>query len=481
MRVLFACSEVAPYIKSGGLGDVTGSLPPELNRVGVETLVIAPLYGTLKRRRGFYQELEEVACYQVQVGWRHQFCRLLRVNGNVPVYFIENDFYFKREQFYGYYDDGERFVFFSQAVLAAVPYLGGVDVIHCHDWQTAAIPLLLNIYYRHLPDYSNLRTVFTIHNLRFQGRFNIRAAQELLNLGPESPCWKDLEYDDGINLMKAALFHSNWVTTVSPTYAREIRSAWYGEGLDAVLNIISDKLTGVLNGIDMDAVDPSKDERIYHPYRDASGKAVNKLAFQREYDLPQKKDALMIGVVSRLDAQKGFDLIQRVMEEILRLNVQFVLLGTQSVSPGEQPMYEYFFRNVEHRYRDKARCFIQFDVVVAQKIYAASDLFLMPSAFEPCGLSQMMAMRYGSLPLVRETGGLKDTVVPYNHVTGEGTGFSFANYNAHDMLHVIEEAERLFRNAPETWNSLVEQAMAADFSWRKSALEYKEIYERVKA
>ena len=477
MRILFASSEVAPYAKSGGLGDVVGSLPAALAHLGVTTMVIAPLYASLKNKSEIYDAMEEVACYQVQVGWRHQFCRLMQIkDAVVPTYFVENDYYFKRDQFYGYYDDGERFIFFSQAVLASLPYLGGADIIHCHDWQTAAIPLLLHQHYGHLPEYTQIKTVFTIHNLRFQGRFAPSVVNELIGLPPGSAAWRDLEFYQGVNLMKAALYHSDAVTTVSPTYAQEIRTSWYGEGLDGVLNDISYKLSGIVNGIDTEAVNPAHDRRIYYPYSDLEGKRINKLAFQKEYCLPQRENTMMIGVVSRLDAQKGFDLIECVMKEILDLGVQFVLLGTQSVGPGEEPHYENFFRWVEKTHPNQARCFIQFDLDIAQKIYAASDLFLMPSAFEPCGLSQMMAMRYGTLPLVRETGGLKDTVAAYNPETGTGTGFSFTNYNAHDMLHVIELALQVYKAKPQAWRKLAESAMLVDFSWNKSAQAYLDIY-----
>lgn len=480
MRILFASSEVAPYVKSGGLGDVVGSLPAALSHQGATTMVIAPLYGVLKRRAEIYDAMEEIACYQVQVGWRHQFCRLLQVkDAVVPTYFVENDYYFKRDQFYGYYDDGERFIFFSQAVLAALPYVGGADIIHCHDWQTAAIPLLLHQHYAHLPEYSRIKTVFTIHNLRFQGRFAPSMVNELIGLPANSPAWRDLEFYQGVNLMKAALYHSDAVTTVSPTYAEEIRTSWYGEGLDGVLNDIAHKLTGIVNGIDVDSVNPANDKRIYFPYADLNGKKINKMAFQKEFGLPQKENTMLIGVVSRLDAQKGFDLIECVMKEILDLDVQFVLLGTQSVGPGEEPHYEHFFRQVEAENPDKARCFIKFDLGIAQKIYAASDLFLMPSAFEPCGLSQMMSMRYGTLPLVRETGGLKDTVAAYNPTTGTGTGFSFTNYNAHDMLHVLEMALEVYKTKPDAWTKLAESAMLVDFSWNKSAAEYMDIYNKL--
>lgn len=494
MRILFAASEAAPFCKAGGLGDVIGSLPKALHKAGEDVAVILPLYGSIfntaaapnervrKQREAWIERLETVAYYEVWVGWRHQNCRLARLmEDGITYYFVDNEYYFgHRDQLYGYYDDGERYIFFSQCVLAALPFLGRVDVLHCHDWQTAAVPLLLHHHYGHLDTHRGIKTVFTIHNLRFQGRYGAEIVPELLSLPADFAKREEIEYFGDVNLMKAALYYADAITTVSPTYAQEIRTTWYGEGLDGVLNRFSYKLTGILNGLDMDAVNPATDYRIAFPFTNYEEKKPNKEAFQREFALPVRPEAMMIGFVSRLDNQKGLDLIERVIHDILRLDVQFVLLGTETTAPGARHTHEDFFRGIENNYRDKARSFILFDPTLAQKIYAACDLFLMPSAFEPCGLSQMFAMRYGALPLVRETGGLKDTVVPYNQFTGEGTGFSFNHYNAHEMLHIIEWANELYHDHQEdVWAKLVDHAMACDFSWDKSAQQYIQVYHRL--
>jgi len=482
MRILFAASEATPFAKSGGLADVVGSLAPRLMDQGVECAIIMPLYKDpdAPKHPEWCDRLELVDEYTVRVGWRRQPCKLFTLTqGGVAYYFIDNAYYFSnRDQLYGYYDDGERFLFFCHAVLDAMKHVGPIDVLHCHDWQTAALPVLL----RQPPwgkTYFGLRTVFTIHNLRFQGRFPSSIVHDLMNLPQSAAGWQELEYYGDVNLMKGAMFYANAITTVSPTYAREIRTDWYGEGLDSILNLLSYKLYGILNGIDQDAINPAKDPAIYFPYTDLEGKMKNKLAFQREHGLKEDPNVMLVSCISRLDSQKGFDLIQRVLEEMLDQKVQFVVLGTQAGDPGSVKPYEEFFRAAEIRHPDQVRSFLFFDVALAQRIYAASDLFLMPSAFEPCGLSQMMSMRYGTLPLVRETGGLKDTVNPYNKYTGEGDGFSFTDYNAHDMLHVFEWACEIYREQPEVWKQLAERAMAKDFSWNQSAKSYIDLYEYV--
>jgi len=322
--------------------------------------------------------------------------------------------------------------------------------------------------------------VFTIHNLRFQGRFSPSIVSDLLGMPAEMAQSEELEFYGDVNLMKAAFYYADAITTVSPTYAKEIRTLWYGEGLDGVLNRFAYKLTGIVNGIDMDSINPATDVHLSHPYSDYDGKQANKLALQNEYALPVGTDKLMVGFISRLDNQKGLDLIEHVIRDALKLDIQFVLLGTQAVSPGEKKTHEEFFRQLEKDYPEQVRSFIMFDVGLAQKIYAACDLFLMPSAFEPCGLSQMMAMRYGSLPLVRETGGLKDTVIPYNQFTQEGDGFSFDHYNAHDMLHVIEWAYDVYHHDRTSWDAMARRAMVKDFSWDGPAREYLEVYEGLK-
>lgn len=470
-HVLFVASECMPLCKSGGLADVVGSLPSALTKCNVKVSIIIPFYGLLDDE--IKNKAKTVAELTVLCGQQPVYCGLkYHKIRNRGYYFIDNQHYFNRDKLYGYHDECERFLFFSQAVLAVLPHIEGVDILHCHDWQTGAIPLLYHLYYEYLPGYQHLKTVFTIHNLRYQGRFSIDYAKTMLGMNERMPQWNDIEYFNDLNIMKAALFHSDYVTTVSPTYNEEIEYAYYGEGLDGVLKSIAHKRQGILNGLNVKEFNPESDRLIDYQYSDIEGKQKNKEAFRKKYTLPNDNCA-MIGMITRLEDQKGLDLIASVMDEIMSLNIQFVLLGTGN------PYYENFFRDIECKYPNRSRCFIMYDEALAHQIYAASDLFLMPSDFEPCGLGQMIAMRYGALPLVRETGGLKDSVKPYNKFTKEGTGFSFANYNAHEMLQIIKWATNIFHNEKEQWEIIVKNAMSEDFSWQVSAKAYREIYKQL--
>ncbi|MBN2852853.1 MAG: glycogen synthase [Clostridia bacterium] len=471
-HVLFIASESTPLCKSGGLADVVGSLPSALSKCHVRVSVILPYYSLLS------DEIKS-KCVTVKedfilLGLTKYYCGLKTLKfKNRDYYFIDNMQFFHRDRLYGYNDEDERFLFFSNAVLAMLPYIGEIDILHCHDWQSGAVPVLLNMYYRHLEFYRNIRTVFTIHNLKYQGRFSISSAARYLGIDEKSSYFKDVEFFGDLNIMKAALYHSDYVTTVSQTYSREIMTSDFGEGMDGILRDISHKLSGIVNGIDLSYFDPSTSNDIYAPYHDSMGKAVNKAAFQEEFGLEVAKDKMMIGIVSRLEEQKGFDLILDKIEEMKSLPVQFVLLGTGN------KYYEDRFRILELENKGSFRCFIMYNEKLAHKIYASSDLFLMPSLFEPCGIGQMIAMRYGTLPLVRETGGLKDTVTPYNKFTNEGNGFSFASFRSDEMLTVFKMAHDLYQHKPKVWNMLVTNAMHTDFSWKKSAQEYNRIYQKL--
>lgn len=470
MKVVIAASEAQGFIKTGGLGDVIGSLPAKLVEQGADVSVFLPKYGAISE-----DEMEFVTDFKVHLGWRQQYCGVLSlVRAGVTYYFIDNEYYFKRPNAYGYYDDGERFAFYCRAVLETIEKLDlQTDVIHCHDWHTALIPAMLHNDYKLNPFYDDIHTVFTIHNLKYQGRFSQNMKGDVLNMVDRTYLWEKLDFDGDINLMKGGIIYADRVTTVSPTYVEEIQNDFYGCGLHDVLRAHKDKLSGILNGIDYSLYNPATDNSLYAKYRsNLSTKAQNKTGLQRELGLTVDKAIPMIGMVTRLTDQKGIDLVLRVLPEIMALGVQLVVLGSGEAN------YEQSFSQMQQRFPD-LRVWIGFDDTLARKIYAASDIFLMPSEFEPCGLSQMIAMKYLSLPLVRETGGLKDTVVPYNEYTEEGNGFSFTNYNAHDMLHVIEASIKLYREEPKTWKKLTDNARICDFSWEQSAKKYVELYESV--
>lgn len=473
MKILFAASEAVPFIKSGGLADVIGSLPRALQEQGIEVRIILPKYEEIPLE--FRQQMKLVKEFGTYVGWRNQYSGLqeLVVDG-LHYYFIDNEFYFKRSGLYGYGDDAERFIYFSRAICEALAHMDWQpDLIHCHDWQTGLVPFMLRNHYGHLEQYQQIRTMFTIHNLKYQGHFSQELLKDLLGVGDSYFTAEGLEFYGGGSCMKGALLYSDVITTVSESYAEEIKTAYYGENLDGVLRARAGDLFGIVNGLDNDFFDPMKDPRIPVKFRNSlPKKRQNKTALQQELGLPVGADIPMIGLVSRLVEQKGLDLIERVLDEILQLDLQFVVLGT-----GEWK-YEQLFKQAAERYPDKMSTHIRFQEELAHKIYAASDMFLMPSQFEPCGLGQLIAFRYRSVPLVRETGGLKDTVIPFNEFTGEGTGFSFANYNAHELLFTIQRAVG-FMQDPEVWPRIIANIAKTDFGWAQAAKQYKELYSQL--
>ncbi|MBD8068543.1 glycogen synthase GlgA [Bacillus sp. PS06] len=472
MNVLFVASECVPFIKSGGLADVAGALPKELVRLGTNVEVILPKYGLIAST--YRDQMEKIAEITVNVGWREQYCGIEKlVYKGITYYFIDNEYYFNRDSLYGHYDDAERFSFFCRAVLDAIPQLEQIpDVIHCHDWHTGMVNFLLHNEYKHDERYASIRSVFTIHNLQFQGIFPPSITHDLLGITDSYLNINQLEFYGNVNFMKAALVSSNVITTVSPTYRNEVQTEYFGEKLDGLLRARSSSLIGILNGIDDEEYNPATDDAIDYLY-DANhieGKYQNKQALQEYFGLPVNSDVPLISIVSRLTSQKGLDLVNRVLDELLYSeDIQFVVLGT-----GDSE-YEHFFNYLQNKYTEKVRVYIGFSESMARKIYAGSDLFLMPSKFEPCGLGQLIAMRYGTIPIVRETGGLNDTVQSYNEFTNEGNGFSFTNYNAHDMMHTIKRAIH-FYHKKECWNHIVNEAMTRDYSWAQSAFRYNQLY-----
>ena len=474
MKILFAASECVPYIKTGGLADVVGALPKQLKKLGAEVRVILPLYREVNVK--FRSQMEHVTYFYVNLGWRRQYCgiEMLKADG-VTFYFIDNEFYYNRPAVYGWGgDEGERFAFFDKAVLEALPLIDyKPDVLHCHDWQTGLIPMLLKRQYGALPFYQGIHTVFTIHNLQYQGVFGMDYVEDLLGFGWDAYTSDKLEFFGAASFMKGGLVYADELTTVSPTYAGEIQTAYYGERLDGLLRARKDSLTGILNGIDTDDYNPARDENlpeVYNSVSYAKHKAANKEELQKALGLEVRPDVPLIGMVSRLSSQKGLDLVERVLPEIMNLDVQLVVLGM-----GEEK-YVNLFNWAAHRYEGKVVSRNQMDNVLAHRIYGACDMFLMPSAFEPCGLSQMIALRYGTVPIVRETGGLKDTVQPFNHISGEGVGYTFYSYNAHDMLDAISRAVDCYRNEPKAWRKVIQNGMRGDYSWGVSAKKYMELY-----
>lgn len=471
MKVLFAASEAVPFIKTGGLADVIGSLPKELTRQGLDVRVILPKYGDIPA--AYREAMTKVITFDVYIGWRKQYIgiEMLQHDG-VTFYFVDNEYYYKRPGIYGYGDEAERFGFFCRGVIEALPLLDfQPDVIHCHDWQTGMIPVLLKAHYQHLPFYSEMKTMSTVHNLKYQGVFDQSLLKDLFGLSDDHFTGTALELHGGASFLKGGLLYSDWITTVSQTYAEEIQTPFYGEFLDSLLRHRKDQLTGIVNGIDYDVFDPMTDSHLVVNYRDSlPKKQQNKLALQERLGLPVNADIPMIALVTRLVQQKGLDLIQHVISEILALDIQLVVLGTGDYG------YEQMFRYAAQTHPDKVSAQIYFDESLAHQIYAASDLFLMPSQFEPCGIGQLIALRYRSVPIVRETGGLKDTVQPYNEFTGEGTGFTFSNYNAHDMLYIIRRAVFFYKNDREAWLKIQQNMKKGDFSWKKSAQQYIALY-----
>jgi len=476
IKVWLASSEVDPFIKTGGLADVAGSLPKALKALDVDIRVVLPKYGQIDTK--YVSRMEYVGSCQVDLTWRKQYCGIFKLDyDGVTYYFIDNEYYFFRNGIYGLYDDGERFSFFCKAVLEVLPIIGfKPDIIHLNDWQTGMVSLLLDAHYRNREGgfYKNIHTLFTIHNLKYQGIFPKNVLSDLLGLD-----WKyfnidGVEFYDNINFLKAGLSYSSIISTVSHTYAEEIKYAFFGENLQDLIKKRSNDLYGIINGIDYTVNDPKNDKRLYANYdqKDLRGKYENKQKLQQELGLELKADVPLVSLISRLVDQKGLDLVKHMLWELIDLGIQFVVLGT-----GEKK-YEDFFLYAQSQFPGKVSANIKYDGVLAQRIYAASDMYLMPSLYEPCGLSQLFAMRYGAVPIVRETGGLKDTVRPYNVFTKEGTGFTFANYNAHEMKDAVARAIEIYRNRDE-WENLVRRCMNQDFSWQNSAKEYKNLYEEM--
>jgi len=471
VNVLMIAAEAVPFVKTGGLADVAGSLPKALNAAGADVRVLLPKYGDIPA--AWREKMQPLVSFTVQVGWRRQYAGVETLeHDGVTYYFIDNEFYFNRPGLYGYGDDAERFAFFCQAALEALPRLGWrPDVLHAHDWHAALVPVFLRAHYGLSEFHRSLRTVFTIHNLKYQGVFGYGVMQDLLNLGDEHFHANALEYYGSVNYLKGALNYSDALTTVSPTYANEIQTPYYGEGLDGTLRYRREALRGILNGLDYDAFDPSRDPHLVEPYAPpAAAKLRNKLALQEELGLPVSEDTPVVSLVTRLVEQKGLDLIAHVLEELLREDLQLVVLGA-----GEA-RYEKLLRDAAYHHPARMSTNLKFDEGLARRIYAGSDLFLMPSQFEPCGIGQMIAIRYGTAPIVRETGGLVDTVRPYNQYTGEGHGFSFTHYNAHEMLDTVRFALSMYRDEAH-WSRIADNMAQQDFSWGASAREYLQLYE----
>ncbi len=475
MQIVFASAECAPFVKTGGLGDVAGSLPAALVRAGAEVIVMVPKYATIKDE--YKAQMEHFSDFYVSLGWRNEYCGLEKLEHDGVTYmFIDNERYFARDYPYGFFDDGERFAFFSKAITESLQHLPAgfeCDILHCNDWQTALAPVFLREFYQGLPLYDRVKTVFSIHNVAFQGQFSDTVMEDILGVAHIPAAASQLRCDAcSINYMLGALRYADAITTVSPTYAGEIQTPEFGEGLDGVLRERSYALQGILNGIDVAGFDPATDKRIAANYtvEDRSGKAVCKTKLQEELGLEVRDDRPLTVMVTRLTRQKGMDLVMYALDRILAGGVQVAVLGT-----GDRD-YEDGLRYFQDKYPGTMAARIEFDPALSQRMYAAADMFLMPSKFEPCGLSQIIAMRYGTLPIVRETGGLKDTVVPYNEFTGEGTGFSFSNFNGDEMGDAVFRAARLFWDNRDAWNQLVTQAMSQDFSWTRSADKYLDLY-----
>lgn len=475
MQIVFASAECAPFVKTGGLGDVAGSLPAALVRAGAEVIVMVPKYATIKDE--YKAQMEHFADFYVSLGWRNEYCGLEKLEHDGVTYmFVDNERYFARDYPYGFFDDGERFAFFSKAITESLQHLPAgfeCDILHCNDWQTALAPVFLREFYQGLPLYDRVKTVFSIHNVAFQGQFTDTVMEDILGVAHIPAAASQLRCDAcSINYMLGALHYADAITTVSPTYAGEIQTPEFGEGLDGVLRERSYALQGILNGIDVAAFDPATDKRIAANYTvdDRSGKAVCKAKLQEELGLEVRDDRPLMVMVTRLTRQKGMDLVMYALDRILAGGVQVAVLGT-----GDRD-YEDGLCYFQDKYPGTMAARIEFDPALSQRMYAAADMFLMPSKFEPCGLSQIIAMRYGTLPIVRETGGLKDTVQPYNEFTGEGTGFSFSNFNGDEMGDAVFRAARLFWDNRDAWNQLVTQAMSQDFSWTRSADKYLDLY-----
>ncbi|ACV61729.1 glycogen/starch synthase, ADP-glucose type [Desulfofarcimen acetoxidans DSM 771] len=471
MKVLFVAGEAFPFAKTGGLADVVGSLPKYLRKLGVDVRVMIPKYGDIQDI--YTEDAVTVHSRIVDVGWRHQYCGIQEVNyQGVPIYFVDNEYYFKRQGYYGFYDEAERYAFFCRAVLDCLPHIHFIpQIIHCHDWHAGMVSALIKTQYRYNAICGRLKTIFTVHNLKYQGIFPHGILWDLFRLSYEHFNAEGLEFYGDVSYLKAGLVYSDIITTVSQNYMYEIQTPFYGERLDGLLRRRSHELYGIINGIDYEEYNPLTDPHIFVNYNADSldKKLQNKASLQQYLGLPERPEIPLIAIVSRLVGQKGLDLVARVLGEMLDLDVQLVVLGT-----GEA-IYENMFRNAAYWFPQKVSANIYFDNSLAHRVYAGSDMLLVPSLFEPCGLSQLIAMRYGCLPVARETGGLKDTVLSYNENTGEGNGFSFANYNAHDMLYTVSRAVGFYKQQ-EVWQKIVRQSMSMDYSWDTSAQEYAKLY-----
>ena len=474
MNVLFVASEAVPFSKTGGLADVAFALPKALRKEKVDARVI--ISKTFDLPEELAKKENHLNHFYVDVGWRRQYVGLSEIEyEGLPYYFIDNEYYFKRDGLYGHYDDGEKFSYFCRSVLESIRHMDfKPDVIHFNDWHTGMIPALLNEHYRHDEIFKDIRTVYTIHNLKYQGVFGPEILSDLLSMGPDHYHSGGMEFHGGVSFMKSGINFADAITTVSETYAREIQYPFYGERLDGLLRHRDDDLYGITNGLDHDIYDPRKDPHIVRNYdtRGLKKKRENKVYLQERLGLDVDENIPMMAMVTRLANMKGLDLIEHVMDEIMQQDMQFVVLGT-----GEAH-YENMMQYYQSKYPNKLRAEIQFNTPLAHQIYAGADMFLMPSLFEPCGLGQQIALRYGTLPIVRETGGLKDTVIPYNAYTDEGNGFSFANYNAHEMLNAVETAVDLYKDR-RAWNRLVQRAMKSETSWKNSARKYIDVYQNV--
>jgi len=470
MKILFVASEARPFIASGGLADVAGSLPKALCDSGNECRVVIPLCKNIPQQ--FREKMEFVRNFNVPLAWRNQYCGVFKMcHQGVVYYFLDNEYYFKRDNLYGYYDDAERFAFFSKASMEMLNYIDyDPDIVHTNDWHTALVPVYLNTFYRSIPKYHDIKTVFTIHNIQYQGQYGMEIAWDVLGI-PEYQ-HPILEYNGCLNMMKAAIVQVNVVNTVSPSYAVEIHDPWFSHGLDPILNMKGNRVIGILNGIDVAANDPKTDQDIYKNYdiKTLEDKKVNKAELMKEMGLEPNEDRMLIGMVTRFASHKGLDLVKYIFDDLMRDNVSVVVLGS-----GEK-VYEDFFREMQYRYAGRMSVKIGFLPALSKKIYAGADVFLMPSKSEPCGLAQMVAARYGTLPIVRETGGLKDSI--HDMGTENGNGFTFKTYNAHDMLGAIQRAEGLYGNKP-LWKDAMTAAMSCDFSWDKSAGEYVRMYQMI--
>ncbi|MDN6626502.1 MAG: glycogen synthase GlgA [Pisciglobus halotolerans] len=476
MKILFAAAECAPFFKTGGLGDVAGALPKELKRQGADIRVVLPYY-VQQMPLEYQEELEDVTQFHVKIGWRNQYCGIKQlVKDNVTYYFIDSLYYFDRPGIYGFEDDGERFAFFSQAIIEMMEKINFIpDVLHVNDYHTAVIPVLMKDKYQWISSYEDIKTVLTIHNLQFQGIYDQYVLSDLFDIGYNAFTANGLEFYGNVNLLKGGIYYADLVTTVSPTYAKEIQKPEFGMGLEDVLTENNWKLRGILNGIDYDILNPKTDQLIAANFsvNQLEGKLKNKTTLQKSVGLPVKETVPLMAMVSRLTEQKGCHLLEEKMEELMQREIQVLILGT-----GES-QFENSFRYFNERYPDKFKAVIDFNSVLAQQIYAGSDLYIMPSAFEPCGLSQLNALRYGTLPIVHETGGLRDTVQPYNAFTGEGTGFSFYDYTSQVMLKTIDLALSVYFDKPEEWQQLKQTAMKQDFSWEKSTQHYLDSYNHI--